>query len=881
MKSVHYFKQQLLACALILFSSVFSSAQITLVPYGSSWKYWANSQANFPTNWQTTGFDDSAWPSGTGELGYGDNDESTCIPAASPVAGTLCAPSGNKWPTYYFRKVINIADPTIYTNFSFNIDRDDGFVVYINGVEVSRNNIAAGAVSYGTAASSAVEDAVINFTVSPSAFVSGNNTIAVEMHQASVSGSPPVSSSTDISFNLQLLGNDAFSAALSRGAYLQSGSQDGITIRWRTSSAQNSKVEVGTVYGTYPIVVNDASSVTEHIVRVTGLSADTKYYYRIGNSTASQLPDANQFFTTLPAANSTRKIRVIAFGDCGRGNVAYQDENLANYLDYLSTNGIDAADAWLLLGDNAYNSGTDAEFTANFFGIYGSNMLKNHKLYPAPGNHDYGNNTSNKTLRNMAYHNSFTVPQSGEAGGVASNKQNFYSFDIGNIHFLSLDSYGIEGDGTSIETAGGSALKTWLTNDLAANTKKWTIAYWHHPPYTKGSHNSDSESDLVNIRQNFISFLETRGVDMIVCGHSHDYERGYLIKNYTGSWASFNAGTHAVSNSSATYTSSATCPYVYNSAPANHGTVYVVSGSAGASGTMNTGFGTGPMPYAVDDGGVFYFEVEDNRLDAKMLRRNGTIFDQFTIIKDVNKTTDYTIQNGASKTLTASWPGNYSWSTAAITRSISVTPPINAVTNYTVEDEYGCITDQFNVTTSSTLPVLLKTFDVRRMDAAVQLNWTIVADQTAGQFVIERSLNGRDFVILGTVAVLPGTGEQGYSYIDQQSLPGTAFYRLSVVGAGSGPAYFGIRKLNGISHTGFDLETRTGMAGSIVLDCSTANDDQYNLTIYTVNGIKISQTDLPLQKGTTRKVINLKPGWYICELRNSRGEAVQQKTVVL
>jgi hypothetical protein len=128
---------------------------------------------------------------------------------------------------------------------------------------------------------------------------------------------------------------------------------------------------------------------------------------------------------------------------------------------------------------------------------------------------------------------------------------------------------------------------------------------------------------------------------------------------------------------------------------------------------------------------------------------------------------------------------------------------------------------------------------------------------------------------------LPGAGEQGYSYIDQQPLPGTAFYRLSVSVAGSAPAYFGIRKLNGISHTGFDLETRTGVAGSIVLDCSTANDDQYNLTIYTLNGVKVSQTDLPLQKGTTRKVVELKPGWYICELRNNRGEAVQQKAVVL
>lgn len=880
MKSIAHTRTILLTCALIFFCAITVSAQVTVIPNGSSWKYWANSQANFPTNWQTTGFDDSAWPSGTGEIGYGDGDESTCIPAASPVAGTLCTPSGNKWPTYYFRKVVNIADPTIYTNFSFNVERDDGFVVYVNGVEVSRNNIAAGAVSYGTTATSAVEDAVISFTVSTSAFVSGNNTIAVEMHQATVSGSPPVSSSSDISFNLQLLGNDAFSAALSRGPYLQSGSQDGITIRWRTSAAQNSKVELGTVYGTYPIVVNDASSVTEHVVRVTGLSTDTKYYYRIGNSTASQLPDANQFFTTLPAANTTRKIRVIAFGDCGRGNSTYQDETLASYLDYLSTNSIDAADAWLLLGDNAYNSGTDAEFTTNFFDIYRGNMLKNHKLYPAPGNHDYGNSASNKSLRNMAYHSSFTVPQSGESGGVASNKQNFYSFDIGNIHFLSLDSYGTESDGTSIETAGGSALKTWLTNDLAANTRKWTIAYWHHPPYTKGSHNSDSESDLVNIRQNFISFLETRGVDMIVCGHSHDYERGYLVKNYTGSWASFNAGTHAVSSSSGTYTSSSTCPYVYNSAPANHGTVYVVSGSAGASGTMNTGFGTGPMPYAVDDGGVFYFEVEDNRLDAKMLRRNGTIFDQFTIIKDVNKTTNYTISNGASKTLTASWPGNYSWSTTASTRSITVTPPVNAVTNYTVEDEYGCITDQFSVTTSSTLPVSLKSFDVQRMQASVQLNWTIMADNTAEQFVIERSGNGRDYMILGTVAALPGTGEQTYRFDDAQPIQGVVFYRLSVTGAGATPAYFGIRKLNGSSHTEFDLEMRTGMPGSLVLDCHTVIDGQYSLAIYTANGVKVIQQEMQLQNGITRKVFDLKAGWYVCELRNSRGEAVQQKAIV-
>lgn len=855
-------------------------AQVSIIPYSSTWKYWANSLANYPANWYTTGFDDSAWPSGTGEFGYGDGDEVTCIPAATPLAGTLCAPSGNKWPAYYFRKVVNIPDPTIYSSFTFNVERDDGFVVYVNGVEVSRNNLPAGAVSYGTSASAAVEDAVISFTVATSSFTSGNNTIAVEIHQATVSGSPPVSSSSDISFNLELNGNDAFSAGLSRGPYLQSGSLDGITIRWRTSAAENSRIELGTVYGVYPVIVSDAAVVTEHVVRVTGLSVDTKYFYRIGNSTAMQLPDANQFFTTLPASNTTRRIRIVAFGDCGRGNIPYQDDNLANYRTYLTTNGIDAADAWLLLGDNAYDFGSDADFSSKFFGIYGSNIMENHKLYPSPGNHDYGNSAGNKSLRNMAYHTSFTVPQSGESGGVASNKQNYYSFDIGNIHFLSLDSYGIESDGTSIETAGSSALKTWLTADLAANTKKWTIAYWHHPPYTKGSHNSDSEGDLVNIRQNFISFLETRGVDMIVCGHSHNYERGYLVKNYTGNWASFNAGTHAVSTSSATYSSGATCPYVYNSTPLNHGTVYVVAGSAGASGTMNTGFATNPMPYAVNDGGLFYFEVEDNRLDAKMLRRNGTIFDQFTIIKDVNKTTNYTISNGSSRTLTASWPGTYSWSTSASSRSVTVTPPVNTVTNYTVQDEFGCITDQFNITTSNTLPVKLVSFDATRTETGVRLDWRAMADNSAEQFIVERSSNGRDFLRLGILEATPSIQEQAYNYTDLQPLNGTAFYRLSVAGPGNTLTFFGIRKVAGPFVTGFEIKMIAGVTGTLIIDCLTEMEDQFSLSIYAVSGTKIRSEELSLAKGTTRKEFMLKPGIYICELRNSNGDAVQQKVVV-
>ena len=92
MKPIPFNKRFIPLCLLLFFLTELSIAQVTIVPYGSTWKYWANSQANYPANWQTVGFDDSAWPSGAGELGYGDGDESTCIPAASPIAGTLCTP---------------------------------------------------------------------------------------------------------------------------------------------------------------------------------------------------------------------------------------------------------------------------------------------------------------------------------------------------------------------------------------------------------------------------------------------------------------------------------------------------------------------------------------------------------------------------------------------------------------------------------------------------------------------------------------------------------------------------------------------------------------------------------------------------------------------
>ena len=655
----------------------------TLVAYGSPWKFLDNG-TNQGTAWTASSFNDASWASGNAQLGYGDGDEATVV-SYGPNAS-------NKYITTYFRKTISVTNPAAFSSIAGSVKRDDGVAIYVNGTEVYRNNLAAGA-AYTTLATLASDDGATaqTFSFSPSVFVSGNNVIAVEIHQNAAN-------SSDISFDLQLIGTVPGAALLTRGPYLNMGNETAVSLRWRTDVATNSKVEVGTSFGTYPIVVNDATSTTEHEVRVTGLSPDTKYYYRFGSSTVPLQQGTDNYFITAPPATATRKLRIAAFGDCGRNDNTYQSGTLSSYQNYTGGN---PAEVMLLLGDNAYDNGTDTEYQSRFFDIYSSNVLKNHQLFPTPGNHDYANSSTLQASHNIPYNSIFTNPMAAECGGVASGTEAYYSWNWGNIHFLSLDSYGKENAGTTrlYDTTGAQAV--WVKSDLAANTRPWVVAYWHHPPFTKGSHNSDTETELINMRQNFIRILERYGVDMIICGHSHNYERSYLLKDYFGAEATFNVASHAASNSSAKYDGSTnSCPYILAPGQVNHGAVYVVAGSAGASGGTQAGYPHNALPWSFNDGGMFYLEVEGNRLDAKFIRRTGVIDDQFTMLKDANKTTNLSINAGTPTELTASWNGTYLWSTGETTKTITVAPLTN--TTYTVSDgSSACVTDVFNITINS------------------------------------------------------------------------------------------------------------------------------------------------------------------------------------
>src|SRR5690606_33903204 len=140
--------------------------------------------------------------------------------------------------------------------------------------------------------------------------------------------------------------------------------------------------------------------------------------------------------------------------------------------------------------------------------------------------------------------------------------------------------------------------------------------------------NSDTEKDLVAIRENFIKSLEEMGVDLIICGHSHVYERSKLIKGHYGMEESYDSQKHEVSSSTGLYDESKNSPPYLKKSNANQGTVCVVSGSSGALGGRKAGYPHNAMHYSENKvGGAVMLEIEGDRLDLKWICSDGEIRD--------------------------------------------------------------------------------------------------------------------------------------------------------------------------------------------------------------------------------------------------------------
>jgi hypothetical protein len=479
-----------------------------------------------------------------------------------------------------------------------------------------------------------------------------------------------------------------YAQTIVRGPYLQHRTSSLIHIKFKTDSPWICTVK----YGTHPdsLVKSKTTALnTDHTAILDSLKPNTKYYYAIYQQSLLLKGSNSHFFYTSQLENSTQKMRIWVTGDCGTGT-AEQVKVLNAFDNYLGPKYIDA---WLLLGDNAYSNGTDPEYQSYFFMPYqNSRFMAQTAIYPALGNHDYGSSASDQ---NRPYFSIFNVPINGEAGGIPSNKKAYYSYNIGNTHFVALDSYGKEpltlctfSDTNSIQTI-------WLKADLAANTKKWTIVYFHHPPYTMGSHNSDTEADLVKIRQNLSPIFERFNVDLVLSGHSHTYERSKLMKGHTGFENSYTDSLHTTQNSSGFYDGSFnSCAYLKKTDNSIKGTVYAVAGSAGWTPWGQISFPHTAMPYGnKTNPGSLYLEIEDNRLDAKMITDSGKISDKFTMVKDFNTKRNLLVSaNKTTFTLKSPYLDSTYWNNNLGGSTLTVNV-VDSLQTYYINDFRNCFSD--------------------------------------------------------------------------------------------------------------------------------------------------------------------------------------------
>ena len=224
-----------------------------------------------------------------------------------------------------------------------------------------------------------------------------------------------------------------------------------------------------------------------------------------GNSNSPVTPTPNPTPTPTPtptpAAPTAFLVGAGDIADCRNeaegGNRGGPAEATAKLIDKMTEASV------FTMGDNQYFFGNSAEYNNCYKPRWGRFLSR---TYPSPGNHEYENGTNGS-----GYFDYFATRSGGAPLGA-------YSYTLGNWHIIALNS------GPSERVGVGSAQYEWLRRDLNDNkltaTAKCTLAYWHHPVFTSGP-----SAGTNGIMRDVFQLLFDNGVDVVVNGHDHLYER--------------------------------------------------------------------------------------------------------------------------------------------------------------------------------------------------------------------------------------------------------------------------------------------------------------------------------------------------------------------
>lgn len=409
-----------------------------------------------PPGWQLPGFDDTSWSRGP-------------EPAACPLLRV--------------RRRFEVADPSRLVSLTLTVRYQDGFVAWINGLEVARRRYQDGAPlalePHGG------ESERVPLPLPAGLLVPGGNLIAVEVH--------PFRPGRAASVELGLDGGEG--ARLVRGPYFTRVGEAEAHLAFETDLPSRAEVRFRALGGEGPLapldrVVVDEVLSTRHLMRLEGLLPGRAYRYRVSATAPGLSPVvADDDFHTPPDAR--HPLRLVVTGDTRSGHEVHEQ--------VVRAIAAEDPDLVLMTGDLVATGSDEAEWQ-RWFDIEAP-LLRHVPVCSAIGNHEYWRNADGAPRFARLF----------EREGAT-----WTSFDLSGVHVVLLDS----------EAYRDPAQLAWLRRDLAeALTRhpRALLAVTHHGPYSSGLHGDNADA-----KRDYVPLLEAAGVTLLLSGHDHDYERGQV-----------------------------------------------------------------------------------------------------------------------------------------------------------------------------------------------------------------------------------------------------------------------------------------------------------------------------------------------------------------